>query len=208
MRATSNFGNTIYRVYSDRRFGFFILGIIILNTLLLTLETIYNYSSDTLFVFSVLDKLCIFVYLIEFLIKLYCEKKQYFLSGWNLFDFTILIIALLPFSHYITVLRALRIIRAFRLISMFPAIKRVVNALAISIPGLVSTALLMLLVFLVFGVMGVNLFGRHFPEWFGHLGRSMFSLFQIMTLESWSMGIVRPIMEIYPYAWIFLYLLY
>ena len=203
MLAISNANSTIYKVYSDRRFGFFILGIIIFNTLLLTLETVYNYSSKTLLIFSTLDKLCILIYLIEFLIKFHCEKKRYFLSGWNLFDFTILIIALLPFSNYITVLRALRIIRAFRLISMFPAIKRVVNALAISIPGLVSTALLLLLVFLVFGVMAVKLFGQQFPEWFGHLGHSMFSLFQIMTLESWSMGIVRPIMKIYPYAWIF-----
>lgn len=203
MRVAQRTGNILHRVYADPRFGYFILGVIILNTLLLSLETIYTYSQNTLFIFSVLDRLCIACYAIEFGIKIYCEKKHYFQSGWNVFDFIILMIALLPFSHYVTVLRALRIIRAFRLVSMFPAIRRVVNALVISVPGLVSTALLLLLVFLVFGVMGVKLFGHDFSEWFGHLGRSMFSLFQIMTLESWSMGIVRPIMKVYPYAWLF-----
>lgn len=84
-----------------------------------------------------------------------------------------------------------------------PALKRVVEALLLAIPGLMATAGLLLLVFFVFGVMGVELFGPQFPQWFGHLGRSMFSLFQVMTLESWSMGIARPVMAQFPYAWLY-----
>ena len=136
-------------------------------------------------------------------LKILALRQNYFKSYWNIFDFIIVLIAIIPVSHFISVLRSLRIIRAFRLIAHVKSLKRVVAALAISIPGLISTACLLLLVFFVFGVMGVKLFGTAFPVWFGHLGRSMFSLFQIMTLESWSMGIVRPIMEQDPYAWLF-----
>ena len=78
-----------------------------------------------------------------------------------------------------------------------------VSALLISIPAMLSTALLLFIIFVVFGIIGTDLFGNAFPQWFGNLGRSLYSLFQIMTLESWSMGIVRPIMEIYPLAWAF-----
>lgn len=193
----------LHRIHASPRFGQIILAIILFNTFLLTLGTVTALSASMAHIVAVLDGCCIAAYVVEFLIKIICEKKCYFTSGWNIFDFSILVVALLPFSHYVTVLRALRIVRAFRMVSMFPAIKRVVSALVISIPGLVSTALLLMLVFLVFGVMGVKLFGASFPVWFGHLGRSMFSLFQIMTLESWSMGIVRPIMQVYPYAWLF-----
>jgi voltage-gated sodium channel len=72
-----------------------------------------------------------------------------------------------------------------------------------ALPGISSIAVLMLLLFYVAAVIATGLFGARFPEWFGSLGGSMYSLFQIMTLESWSMGIVRPVMEAYPYAWLF-----
>ena len=66
-----------------------------------------------------------------------------------------------------------------------------------------SIVLVLLLVYYIAAVMATSLFGTAFPDWFGNVGASMFSLFQIMTLESWSMGIVRPVMEVYPHAWTF-----
>jgi len=107
-----------------------------------------------------------------------------------------------PSSGPLSVLRALRVLRIFRLVSVVPAMRRVVTALLSAIPGVSSVALLMLLVFYVFSVMATKLFGEAFPKWFGTVGESMYSLFQIMTLESWSMGIVRPVMEQFPNAWI------
>ena len=71
-----------------------------------------------------------------------------------------------------------------------------------AIPGVTSVIALLLLVYYVFGVMVTKLYGTAFPDWFGTVGESMYSLFQIMTLESWSMGIVRPVMEQYPNAWL------
>jgi voltage-gated sodium channel len=86
---------------------------------------------------------------------------------------------------------------------MVPSMRRVVGALLAAIPGLGSIALVLAIIFYVFGVIGTNLFAETHPQWFGTLGRSLYTLFQVMTLESWSMGISRPVMEAHPYAWLF-----
>jgi voltage-gated sodium channel len=112
-------------------------------------------------------------------------------------------VALVPTAGSLSVLRALRIVRVLRLISTVPAMRRVVGALFSAIPGMGTIAALLGLLFYVFAVMATNLFGAAFPDWFGTLGRSAYSLFQVMTLESWSMGIVRPVMVTYPLAWAF-----
>ena len=126
----------------------------------------------------------------------------FFTTGWNIFDFVIIGIALVPSSGNLSVLRSLRILRGLRLITYFPSMRRVVAALMASIPGISSVITLLSLVYYIFGVMVTKLFGEVFPAWFGTIGKSMYSLFQIMTLESWSMVIVRPVMEIFPHAWI------
>jgi voltage-gated sodium channel len=109
----------------------------------------------------------------------------------------------MPATGSLSVLRALRILRVLRLVSMVPSLRRVVGGLVAALPGMGSIMLLLTLVFYVFSVMATKLFGAAFPDWFGTIARSAYSLFQIMTLESWSMGIVRPVMEVFPYAWMF-----
>ena len=141
--------------------------------------------------------------MVEIAIKLFVYRWSFFRSPWNLFDFVIVGIALVPASEGMSVLRALRILRALRLLSMIPKMRTVIEALLRAIPGLSSVIGLLLLVFYIFAVMATKLFGAEFDEWFGTIGRSFFSLFQIMTLESWSMGIVRPVMDEFPYAWVF-----
>ncbi|MBJ7546621.1 ion transporter, partial [Pseudomonas sp. OA3] len=101
------------------------------------------------------------------------------------------------------VLRALRVLRVLRLVSINPSMRKVVQALLASLPGMGSIVMLMGLVFYVAAVMATQLFGQSFPEWFGNIGASLYTLFQVMTLESWSMGIVRPVMEEHPLAWLF-----
>ncbi len=181
----------------------FILVVIFLNAAVLGLETspaiMETYSS----LLIALDKAALAIFVTEIVIKLITYRHRYFLDPWNVFDFVIVSIALLPTGEGMAVLRALRILRAFRLISMVPKMRVVVQAFLKAIPGMGSIMLLMILVFYVFGVMATNFFGREFPDWFGDVGDSLYSLFQIMTLESWSMGIVRPVMETYPFAWAF-----
>jgi len=118
------------------------------------------------------------------------------------FDFFVVAIALMPATGPLSILRALRILRVLRLISAVPAMRRVVSGLLGAMPGMASIVFLIALIFFVFSVIATKLFGDAFPEWFGSLGASGYTLFQIMTLESWSMGIVRPVMDVYPLAWI------
>jgi voltage-gated sodium channel len=112
-------------------------------------------------------------------------------------------IAWLPASGAFSVFRALRILRALRVISTLPQLRRVVSGLLNSLPGLGAVSSILLLLFYVASVIATKIFGTAFPEWFGDLSKSAYSLFQIMTLESWSMGIVRPVMEKFPFAPLF-----
>jgi len=143
------------------------------------------------------------VFVAELVIKLVAFGPRFFRSGWNVFDFLIVAIALVPASGPLQILRSLRILRVLRLLSTVQRLRMLVDSLLQALPGIGWTAALLLMMFYVFGVMGTELFGTQFPDWFGSLGKSAYTLFQIMTLESWSMGIARPVMEAYPWAWLF-----
>ena len=181
----------------------FILVIIASNAVVLGLETSPDAVAVAGDLLRALDRIALTIFVIEVLMKLAAHRLRYFRDPWNVFDFAVVAIALVPDAGGLSVLRALRILRAFRLISMVPKMRLVVQAFLKAIPGMGSIVLLLLLVFYVFAVMATHLFGPSFSDWFGTVGRSLYSLFQIMTLESWSMGIVRPVMEKFPYAWAF-----
>lgn len=181
----------------------FIIGLIVINAVLMGLETspaLMAQYGNTLLAF---DRAILVVFVLEIALRLYVHRAAFFRDPWSLFDFAVVGIALIPASGPFAVLRALRVLRVLRMLTMVPSMRRVVGALLSAIPGLSSIALVLLLVFYVFAVIATHLFGADFPDWFGHLGRSLYTLFQIMTLESWSMGIARPVMEVAPFAWIF-----
>jgi len=195
--------NFLRRIVESSRFQNFITAVIAINAIILGLETsptVMNAMGSTL---HVLDQLAVAIFVIELLMKLAVYRLAFFKRAWNIFDFTIVAITLMPAGQGVSVLRALRILRAFRLISTVPSMRKVVEALMRAIPGMISVLTLLSLVFYVSAVMATKLFGEGFPDWFGTIGESLYSLFQIMTLESWSMGIVRPVMESYPLAWLF-----
>ncbi|MCI5113081.1 MAG: ion transporter [Marivita sp.] len=181
----------------------FIIGVILFNAVLLGLETSDEVMAVAGPMILLLDQLCLAIFVIEIALKLFAHGWRFFRSGWNIFDFVIVGIALVPATQGFSVLRALRILRVLRIISAAPRLRRVVEGFVTALPGMGSVFLLMALIFYIGAVMATKLFSDAFPEWFGDLGRSAYSLFQIMTLESWSMGIVRPVMEVYPWAWAF-----
>jgi voltage-gated sodium channel len=180
-----------------------IMALIVINAITLGLETSASVMARIGGVLHLVDRLILAVFVLEIALKIYAHGLGFFRRAWNLFDFIVVGIALIPASGPLSVLRALRVLRVLRLISVSPRLRFVVEALLKALPGISSIAVLMLLLFYVAAVIATGLFGARFPEWFGSLGGSMYSLFQIMTLESWSMGIVRPVMETYPYAWMF-----
>lgn len=180
-----------------------ILAVILFNAIILGLETSKPAMAVAGPLLKALDGLCLGIFVIEILAKLYVKRLRFFGDGWNIFDFAIVGVALVPATQGLSVLRAMRILRLLRVVSVAPSLRRVIEGLLNALPGMGSVFLLMALIFYIGSVMATKLFGNAFPEWFGTLGNSGYSLFQIMTLESWSMGIVRPVMEVYPHAWLF-----
>ncbi|WP_224824298.1 ion transporter [Cognatishimia sp. MH4019] len=180
-----------------------IIGVILFNAVLLGMETSKPLMASFGPLILALDKLCLGIFVVELVLKLIAYGGRFFRSGWNLFDFAIVAVSLVPATQGFSVLRALRILRVLRVISAAPRLRRVVEGFVTALPGMGSVFLLMGIIFYIGAVMATKLFGNQFPEWFGSLGASAYSLFQIMTLESWSMGIVRPVMEVYPHAWLF-----
>jgi voltage-gated sodium channel len=180
-----------------------IIGVILFNAVLLGMETSYAIMDAAGPLIIALDTACLAVFVIEIALKLYSQRLSFFRNGWNIFDFVIVGISLVPGAQTFSVLRALRILRLLRVISVSPSLRRVVEGFVRALPGMGSVFLLMGMLFYIGSVMATKLFQDSFPDWFGDLGNSAYSLFQIMTLESWSMGIVRPVMEVYPYAWAF-----
>ena len=180
-----------------------IIALILANAVTLGLETSQQVMMAAGPLLIVLDRAFLAVFATEILLKLAVYRGRFFRDSWNVFDFVIVGIALMPASGPFSVLRALRILRVLRVVSAAPQLRRVVEGFISALPGMGSVFLLMGMIFYVGSVIATKLFGAAFPQWFGTLGASAYSLFQIMTLESWSMGIVRPVMEIYPLAWVF-----
>ena len=211
MRATqlSSSANrqAIASLVEARWFAIMITSLILLNAVTLGLETDANFTSAYGSVLFWTDKVILVIFTIELGCKFYAYRTGFFRSGWNWFDLAIVTIAWLPTSGALTVLRALRILRVLRLISVVPQMRRVVAAIGHSIPGMVSVVGVLGLIFYVSAVLATKLFGMHpdpmMQEWFGTISASAYTLFQIMTLESWSMGVVRPTMVLFPWAWLF-----
>ncbi len=187
----------------SRRFTLFITAVILINAVSLGLETSAGIVTATGSLLAVIDSVALFIFTVEIALKLWVYRLTFFRNGWNVFDFTIVAIAWLPASGPLAVLRALRVLRVLRLISVVPQLRVVIGALFSSLPGMAAIIAVLTLVFYIAAVMATKLFGAAFPDWFGSIGESMYTLFQIMTLESWSMGIVRPVMDVYPLAWVF-----
>ncbi|MEP3050534.1 MAG: ion transporter [Erythrobacter sp.] len=187
----------------SRRFEGFITIVIVINAIGLGLETSPNVMEKIGWLVQRLDQIAIAIFVIELAIKLFAYRLAFFKNGWNVFDLAIVSAALVPASEQFSVLRALRILRALRLVSVVPSMRKVIVGLFSAIPSIGTVIVMLLLLFYISAVMATKLFGAAFPQWFGTMGASLYSLFQIMTLESWSMGIVRPVMEEFPYAWAF-----
>jgi voltage-gated sodium channel len=180
----------------------FIIALIVINAITLGLETFPAVMQRIGPALHALDTAMLAIFVVELALKLIGHGFAFFRSGWNLFDLGVVGIALLPATGGLSVLRALRVLRVLRLISAIPKMRFVVESLARSLPGLGSIGLLLGVFFYVFAVMATKLFGQEFPQWFGTLYGSAFSLFQIMTLEGWA-EIAREIMARYSFAWLY-----
>jgi voltage-gated sodium channel len=216
---SQNKNNGVFQMavfFSEKKVAEFIEGkfvtlgitvLILINAVTLGMETDKELSAQVGNVLNWIDRTILIIFSIEIALKFYAYRLGFFRSGWNIFDLLIVAIAWMPTSGALSVLRTLRIVRVLRLISVVPQMRRVVSAIGYSIPGMFSVVSVLGLIFYVSAVLATRLFGTYpdpnMQEWFGSISASAYTLFQIMTLESWSMGVVRPTMDLFPWAWAF-----
>lgn len=181
----------------------FIVAVIIINAITLGLETSATVQRHFGEALAFGEQLILGIFVVEIVLKLIAFDRHFFRSGWNLFDFLIVGVSLVPGSGPLAILRSLRILRVLRLLSSIRRLRLIIESLLAAIPSIGWIVFLLLMVFYIFAVMGTHLFGAAFPEWFGTVPASMYTLFQVMTLESWSMGIARPVMEQFPHAYLY-----
>ncbi|MQA97320.1 MAG: ion transporter [Streptosporangiales bacterium] len=180
----------------------FIVGVIVINSITIGAETSVTVMDRFGGALHLIDRIALVIFIVELLARVYGYRRAFLKDPWNWFDTIIIGIALIPHSGPASVLRSLRILRALRLVSRVPSMRRVVSALLAAIPGMTSVIALLGLVVYVAAVMATNLFGKLVPEHFGGLPESLFSLFQIMTGEGWP-DIAAATMEHHPLAWMF-----
>lgn len=181
---------------------FFIVGVIVFNAFILGLETSPSIMATFGGTLHLLDKICLAIFLAEIALRLLAYRIHFFRNGWNIFDFAVIAVALAPGAGPLAVLRSLRVLRVLRLLTVIPSLRKVVAAFLHAIPGLGGVVLLMVIFLYTSAVLATNLFGQQYPQWFGTLTSSLFSLFQILTLEGWA-DMVRTIMETHRWAFAF-----
>nr|WP_246331203.1 ion transporter [Saccharopolyspora hordei] len=179
-----------------------IIAVILVNALALGCETSPTLMAHHGWLLHAVDRAALAVFTVEIAARLYAHGWRFFRDPWNCFDAVIVGVSLLPTTGTFGVLRALRVLRVLRLISAVPNMRRVVGALLTAVPGMASIAALLVLILYVGSVIGTKLFGHIAPEYFGDLGDSLFTLFQVMTGEAWS-EVARSVMEDEPLAWVF-----
>ncbi|MEW6622552.1 MAG: ion transporter [Bacillota bacterium] len=181
-----------------------VIGLILLNAVIIGLETYPAIYKPYKQWFYLSERLLLWLFTIELTLRIIGTRPWYafFRNGWNNFDFIIVASSLLfSGAHFISVLRILRLLRVLRAVSVIPSLQKLVNALLNTIPSLGNIMLLMSLIFYIFGVLGTILFAEAAPEFFGSLHLSLLTLFQVVTLESWASGVMRPLITEVSWAW-------
>ncbi|WP_245747418.1 ion transporter [Anaerobacillus alkalidiazotrophicus] len=201
-----NIQQKISNLVNHKYFTGAILTLIMINAVIVGLETYPSIYKSNKVLFNTIDKVLLWIFTFEIILRIMAEKKlsHFFRSSWNWFDFIIVAAGhIFVGAHFITVLRILRVLRVFRAISVVPSLRKLVDALLLTIPALGNIMLLMSIIFYIFAVTGTMLFADVAPEYFGSLQLSLLTLFQVVTLESWASGVMWPIFNELPWSWIY-----
>ncbi|WP_436515800.1 ion transporter [Ekhidna sp. To15] len=189
--------------FESQVFQTVITSIIIVNSILIGLETSEAIMVSYGRIIDVIDLTILVLFSIEIFLKIFVYRIGFFKNSWNVFDFLVVAISLVPAAGSFSVFRALRIVRTLRILRSIPKLRLIIESLVKSLPSIGWIAVLLGIVFYVFSVIGVNLFGDLYPKYFGDMSKAIFTLFQIMTLESWSSAIARPVMDGVPFAGVY-----
>ena len=197
----------LYKIKESRIFQFVVISIIILNAITIGVNT-YDLSDLTKKLINYLDYSITVFFVIEIIIRFIGEpnKKDFFKSGWNIFDSTIVLISLIPIPNNSSflLLRLLRVFRVLRIISVIPELKKIIEALLNSVKRVFYVSLLLFIILYIYATIGSILFSEDIPERWSDLGVSMITLFQVLTLSSWEQ-VMLPLQDIYWWAWIYFF---
>jgi len=194
------------QLVENRWFTTSVIILILINAIIVGMETYPHLYSEYQSAFWTADRILLWIFTIEIALRLLAAPslKHFFKDSWNWFDFVIVAAGhIFVGAHFVTVLRILRVLRVFRAISVVPSLRRLVDALLMTIPALGNIMLLMSIIFYIFAVIGTMLFQQVSPEYFGSLQLSLLTLFQVVTLESWASQVMRPIFEVLPWSWLY-----
>lgn len=195
---------TFEKIHTNKLFETIVVIIILLSSVLVGVKTFPN--SDSLFYLVILDMFVTVFFLTEAIIKILGQKKwtNYFKSGWNVFDFSIVVISLIPLgsSQYALLGRLLRIFRVLRLITVIPELKRLIESLIKAIPSILSISALLFIIFYIYAAIGSLVFAEINPQLWGNLFLGLLTMFRIMTFEDWT-DIMYETIAVYPMSWMF-----
>lgn len=190
------------KVVEDRNFDYLIMFLICMDAVVLGLLTVGFRDVNFSTVLFLLDRLCMAIFIVEMLMKMYAYGPKFFKSGWNIFDLTVITVSSLPVASYLIVLRTFRLFRLLRYVNTFRPMKNIINILLMILPNFAAMFVVLSVFTYVFGIMSVSLFGDVFVE-FSDLPSALLALIQTLSLDGWISGIARPVMSVFPYAWIF-----
>ncbi|MEM6536862.1 MAG: ion transporter [Pseudomonadota bacterium] len=179
-----------------------VITLILINAVILGLETMPSlkepYGETLLF----LDHVIIYLFLIEIIMRFLSDPKNYFRSGWNIFDCAVVAVSLPAMTSGLAAVRAFRVLRVLRVVTVIPRMRTVVAALFDSVPGIASVGVVLVLILYVFAVIAANLYGADHPDTFGNIFTAMYTLFTVMTLEGWR-EIADGVAVTHPNSWLF-----
>ncbi|WP_018921377.1 ion transporter [Salsuginibacillus kocurii] len=196
----------VSRLVEHKLFTWTIITFILINAIIVGIETYPAFYDGNEGLFFLLDRILLWIFTVEIALRLIASAPtlSFFRSGWNWFDFLIVAAGhIFVGGHFVTVLRILRVLRVLRAITVIPSLRRLVDALMRTIPSMGNIMILMSIVFYIFAVIGTILYADVLPEYFGTLGATMITLFQVVTLESWAEEVMRPVLAIDPSSWIY-----
>jgi voltage-gated sodium channel len=193
-------------IVAARWFEPWMIGLILFNGVLIGLETSKEFVAAYGGWLHLGNDIILGIFIIEAVLKLAAVAPRfglYFGSGWNLFDFSVIVLSLIPATgEFALVARLVRVLRVLRLVSAVPQLRLIVATLVRSIPSMGHVILLMSIIFYIYAVTGFHLFHEHDAEHWGTLGAALLTLFQMVTLEGW-VDVMDTAMEAHPWAWIY-----
>ena len=195
-----------HRIVEARGFEPFMIGLILFNAVLIGLETSHEVVAQYGDLLHLGNDVILWIFILEAVLKITAVAPRlalYFGNGWNLFDFTIVILSLVPATgEFALVGRLIRVLRVLRLVSAVPQLRLIVATLVRSIPSMGHVIGLMSIIFYIYAVTGFHLFHKDDPEHWGSLGEALLTLFSVVTLEGW-VQVMEVLLKPHPWAWIY-----